>query len=123
MRIIAVCDNRLILNCLENAIEMAVQSDVDLKTFMLPSEALQYAREHPVDVAFVDIDMKKPLMHGLFLAQKLKELNPRVNLVFVSETDEYATEAWNIPASGYLQKPVKQEQVVRAMGDLRYRTV
>ncbi len=123
MRIIAVCDKRPTLNSLENAIEMSVKSDAELKTFMLPSEALQYARGHPVDVAFVDMDMKLPLMHGLFLAKELAKLNPKVNLVFVSETDEYATEAWSLRASDYLRKPVIQEHIERVMGGLRYHTV
>ncbi len=123
MRIIAVCEKRLTLYSLKSAIEKFVKSDAEVKTFMLPIEALQYARGHPVDVAFVDMDMKPPLMHGLFLAQKLKELNPSVNLVFVSETDEYVMDAWRIYASNYLRKPVRREHVVQAMGKLRYQDI
>ena len=44
-----------------------------LKLFGSSGEAYEWAKEHPVDVAFLDIEM--PQMNGLELTRKLKELN------------------------------------------------
>ncbi len=81
-------------------------------------EALQYAAGHPVDVAFLDIVM--PGMNGLELAQGIKKLKGRTNIVFVTGHSEYALEAHMLYASGFLMKPVSKEDVQECLDHLRY---
>ena len=80
--------------------------------------ALDYVRDHAVDVAFLDIEM--PDMSGIELARRIKDVNATVNIVFVTAYEEYALDAHKLYASGYLLKPVKEEDVRRALDNLRY---
>ena len=55
---------------------------------------MEYARENPVEAAFLDIEM--PVMNGLVLAQKLRELIPGIVIIFVTGYEQYAMDAFRI---------------------------
>lgn len=116
MRIIAVDDERPALNILTRAIREAAPK-AQLDEFLSAVAALEFARHNPIDVAFVDIKM--PEINGIALAQELSKLYPKVNIVFVTGYSEYATDAFDIWASGYLMKPADTEQVTAALKNLR----
>ena len=77
MRVIYVDDEQPALDNFR--LTTANFSEIDsLELFQDGEEALGYVREHPVDAAFLDMEM--PDIHGLGLALKLRELdqkNPR----------------------------------------------
>ena len=54
----------------------------ELNMFHDGNEALEYARNNTVDVAFCDMEM--PGLHGLELAKKLKAHDPNIRIVFVT---------------------------------------
>lgn len=83
-----------------------------------PEEAISYLRDHPVDVAFLDVEM--PKMNGLLLAQEMTLLHPRINIVFVTGHTEYALDAYALYASGYLMKPASREDVEKCLAHLRH---
>ena len=80
-------------------------------------ETLRYAAGHPVDVAFLDIEM--PEMNGLEMAAELKKLQPDINIVFVTGHVEYALDAHAVFASGYLVKPADVSDVEKVLRNLR----
>lgn len=112
MRIMAVDDEELALADIEGLLREA-DPTCTCVGFQLPREALAYAREHPVDVAFLDIEM--PGMRGIELARALKDVNPEVRIVFVTSYDSYAVEAFSVRATGYLLKPARVEDVRREL--------
>lgn len=69
------------------------------------------------DVAFLDIEM--PGMSGIELAKKLKDIKPYLNIIFVTAYTDYALEVHSLYVSGYLLKPIKKEDVVTALDNLR----
>ncbi|OUO91103.1 hypothetical protein B5F40_04785 [Gordonibacter sp. An230] len=96
---------------------------VDIRLFSLSREALAFARERRVDVAFLDIEM--PGMGGLALAKALKDIDPDAHIVFVTSYERYAVDAFSVHATGYLLKPARLEDVRRELAfigdDLRRR--
>lgn len=62
----------------------------------------------PTDIllimALLDIDM--PSMNGIELAAKIKMLRPEVSVIFLTGYSQYALDAFNVHASGYLLKPM-----------------
>ncbi len=56
------------------------------------------------DMVFMDIEM--PHINGFETAQRLRELDPAVALVFVTGYAQYAPRGYEVNASGYLVKPV-----------------
>ena len=74
-----------------------------LELFWDGKKALEYARSHVIDVAFLDMEM--PGLHGLALAMKLREINENIRVVFVTAYSQYALDAWKVDANGYVLKP------------------
>lgn len=74
-----------------------------LETFSQSEAALEWAKNNPVDVAFLDIEM--PVMNGIELAKHLKELDENIRIIFVSAFEQYALQAFGVDAIGYLLKP------------------
>lgn len=80
-------------------------------------EALALARETPVDLALIDVNM--PNMNGLSLVSKLRKLDAykfTPILMVTTETDEYRKKkARAIGASGWLAKPFTAERLIGAV--------
>lgn len=80
-----------------------------LRTFQSGEEALAFAKNNTVDAAFVDMEM--PGIHGLELAKKLKQHDPRIRVIFVTAYSQYALDAWGVDATGYLLKPYTAAEI------------
>ena len=116
MHIIATDDEQSALNVLMGAIKEAVPLGT-VHGFRNPLEALEFMKETKCDVAFLDIQMRE--MSGVVLARKLKEIYPKVNIVFVTGYSQYASEAFSMHASGYVYKPVTVDKIIDEMENLR----
>lgn len=112
MRFLAVDDEPLMLNGLVSAIQ-SVRPEAEVLSFTKPEEALEAAKEQPMDVAFLDIRMGG--MTGLQLAARLKKIKPDIHVIFATGYSEYAVDAFAIRATGYLLKPVAEEDVEREL--------
>ena len=117
MTILAVDDETGALTALKQKIQVAVP-DAQLTIFISPEEALEYAGNNQFDIAFLDIDM--PQMSGIELAKRLKKVNPKVNIIFVSAYSQYGVDAFALYASGYLLKPISCEDIKKQLENLRY---
>jgi two-component SAPR family response regulator len=60
-----------------------------------------------------------PYMNGINLAKLIKSKCPYSNIIFMTAYSEYAVDAFNVRASGYLLKPVTCEQLEAEIADLR----
>ncbi|MBO9605637.1 MAG: response regulator [Paenibacillaceae bacterium] len=83
------------------------------------SEALTAAAATRPDVAFLDIEM--PGINGLELAERLTELCPEMEIVFVTAFSEYALQAFRTNAIDYLIKPVRQDDIAACARKLQRR--
>ena len=117
MRILCLDDEPLALKMLEAAVREA-KSDAEVTAFRKQADLLEEAKQNGCDVAFLDIHMRG--MNGVELAKKLKEVNPTMNIIFVTGFSEYAGEAMKLHASGYIMKPVTAEEVEQELSDLRF---
>ena len=105
---IAVDDEALMLGALVTAIE-ASPDITEVAKFSDCEQALEFVKEHPIDIAFLDINMRG--MGGLALAEKIIESRPNCKIVFCTGYEEYALPAFRLHASGYLMKPIAAEDV------------
>jgi len=117
MKILAIDDSVPALKLLTNSIAEA-QPQAEVYAFSKPSELLAFAKEKPCDAAFLDIQMWG--MNGLEVAKELKDLNPKINIIFVTAHSKYASEAFDLYPSGYILKPVTKEAVEREIENLRH---
>lgn len=74
-------DEKLALRDLTQILEL-VLPEASVSGFRTPQEALAHAWAVPVDIAFLDVEMKG--MNGLELAKQLKDMPGRTNIVFAT---------------------------------------
>ena len=112
MNILVNDDEPLQLEELVNILSQ-IRPNADIFPYTWPDDALEAARQHPIDIAFLDIQTGG--MNGLQLAVELKKVKPDIHIIFVTGYSQYAVEAFSIHATGYLLKPVTEEAVNREL--------
>lgn len=117
MVFLAVDDEQLVLRHLTDVLQKT-EPEAAVYGFNQPTQALAFAENNKIDVAFLDINMAG--MNGLMLAKRLKDIYSKTNIVFVTGYSEYAVDAFSLSASGYLLKPISPEAIVRELSRLRY---
>ena len=115
--VIIVDDDRIILKGGIPIIKSVIPN-AEVTGFTKPSDAVQYAKENKVDLAFLDIEMG--MTSGLELCSTLLEINPRTNVVFVTAYSNYSLDAWGTRAVGFILKPITAESVSEMVKRLRY---
>ena len=71
--------------------------------------AISYVQKNPVELALLDIRM--PIMNGIELAVKLRDICPDILIVFISAYDEYIRDSNLIGGDYYIVKPYKRETI------------
>ena len=92
----------------------------DVQTFLFAEPALEYAEKFGCDVLLCEIN--PPRLEGLFLAEKVKKINPKVNIIFVTvcSENEHAKAVMRLKPSGYLTKEATNIQILEELKNLRY---
>lgn len=112
MNVIYVDDERLALECFEYEAR-TIPGIAQLELFNSAEDALGFARQNDVDAAFLDIEM--PDMSGLLLAKALRDIHPNICIIFVTAYSNYALEAFDVDAIGYILKPYDREAIEHAL--------
>jgi YesN/AraC family two-component response regulator len=119
MTIVCVDDHSIMLRGTKQSVEQ-ILPDASIAAFANADEALGFAKENGCDVLISEIELCG--VDGLTLAKRVKNINPKVNIIFLTVCDEkeYAKEVFQIKPSGYLLKPAKREQLEKELKNLRY---
>lgn len=68
----------------------------------------------PYDMLMLDVDVPNG-MNGVQTATKIREQNPDVIIIFITNYEKYALDAYRVDAIDYLVKPVALESLRRVM--------
>lgn len=117
LNVIMLDDEKIILKG-EIPILEEVLPDTAIIGFTKPSEALAFARNNRIFLAFLDIEIGKT--KGLDVCRELLEINPHTNVIFLTAYMEYSFDAWDTGACGFMLKPLSAEAVRRQLSRLRY---
>ena len=119
MKIIVADDEILQLNKLERSVKQVVPS-AEIFSFNDPFELMEWIEKcgYNADIAFLDIEMGP--VSGIAVAKKLQSFNPKINVVFVTGFNRYATDAFELRASGYVAKPATEQKIRAEMENLRF---
>lgn len=116
MRILIVDDVAFLRDELREAIER-VSPDNEYSEAENFDGAVKLLDERSFDIAFLDIQM--PGKNGLQIAEKAKQISPKTNIVMVTAYSEYALEAFKLFVSGYLLKPINDNDLKAVLDNLR----
>lgn len=115
--VILVDDRKLVLNGGLLIVEEALPH-TNVVGFTDGEKAIEYAKSNRVALALLDIELRG--MSGLTLCHRLLEINPRTNVVFTTAYDQYALDAWDTGACGFLLKPITVDLLKEQLKKLRY---
>ena len=92
--------------------------NANISGFTRPSEAINYAQNNPIALAFLDIEMGK--LNGLEVCRELQRINPNTNVIFLTAYMDYSLDAWKTGASGFIIKPITAAEVRNQLARLRF---
>lgn len=120
MNIIAVDDEKLALDSLLRVLRKIFDNS-EITGFQRGKDALSAADRmkqegKQVDYAFLDVEMRE--INGIALAKRLKEICPSVRILFVSAHNQYACEAFQLHAKGYILKPATEDLIVETLDSM-----
>ncbi len=84
-----------------------------IRTATNGADALKILQGGDIDVVFCDIMM--PGLDGIDLARVLSKFATRPRVVFVTAYDEHAVAAFDLDATDYVMKPVREERLSEAV--------
>ncbi|MDD3335262.1 MAG: response regulator [Eubacteriales bacterium] len=118
MIVAMVDDEPLALRALEAAVKEA-KPTAELHSFSSGSLLLSSIQSKQLmpDVAFLDIEL--PGIGGIELAKQIKLLSHQTWIVFVTGFTQYAVEAFQIRAKGYVMKPVSTEAIRAELEEMK----
>lgn len=79
--------------------------------------AVRLLNSNRFDIAFLDIHLHGK--NGLAIAESIKRISPDTNIVMVTAYSEFALDALKLFVSGYLLKPVNDEDLKTVLDNLR----
>ncbi|MBQ3512930.1 MAG: response regulator transcription factor [Lachnospiraceae bacterium] len=86
---------------------------LELVNFIAGKDMVEYIKKEPLDIAILDVDMIG--MDGMEVAKNLKEVNEDIVVFFITGHSEFAVEAFDVDAIGYVMKPVDKEKLERTL--------
>lgn len=110
MKILCVDDETLVLGLVVSMCRELPQKP-EVVGFSRSGDALQWLKTNAPEIALLDINMAD--FNGLHLAAMIKQRSPNTSIIFLTGYSEYAVDAFELRAAGYLLKPVSLERLAR----------
>lgn len=119
MTILCVDDHPVIVNGVKTSVSQLCP-DADIQAFTKAKDALVYAQAHGCDILLCEIELYNH--GGIALAEQIREINPQVNIIFatVCSEQEHAQEVMQLQPSGYLTKPITENDLAAVLQQLRF---
>ena len=70
-----------------------------------------------MDILFLDIDLKDS--NGITLARKIRTIDKKVKIIFISNHKNFKSAAFSVRAFGYVDKPTNKEQIHQHLEDIK----
>lgn len=117
MKILAVDDEKIALDHITGILKR-LEPDAEIISCRRGDQAMEAMESGDIQIAFLDIDLRD--INGIELARRMKLKYPTLNIVFTTGYGDYAGDAFDLHASGYVLKPLTDEKVQRELKDLRH---
>lgn len=117
MNIIILDNHKLIIKEIRRQV-LSVLPEAECVCFTKQREAIEHVKKNRVDVALLDVDM--PGLNGIEVAEMMCQINPRLNIIFITGFPEYALQAFTVPVSDFIVKPVSEDALRASFQKLRF---
>ncbi|SES77657.1 LytR/AlgR family response regulator transcription factor [[Clostridium] polysaccharolyticum] len=114
---VGICDDE-VLHVKINGVfvkEIAKRENYDIVVagFTKANQLKEYLRKEKLDLLFLDVDLGSD--SGILLAAELMKEYPDLVIIFITGHREFACEAFDVEAIGYLVKPVEEQKMKRVL--------
>lgn len=109
--IILLDDEKHCTDILETLITKVNKDYNIIGVFNNPFDALDFIKNHEIDLFFLDIEM--PEMNGFKLLDKILPVN--FDIIFTTAYDQYALRAFEYSAINYLLKPITEKAIIKTL--------
>lgn len=116
---ITICDDmpkelKMIRKAVDAYAEIHTELSFDIDEYSAATDVLNAVEKGKTyDIALLDICM--PGILGTDVAEQMLARNPKMSVIFLTTSDEYAVAAFALNAAHYLLKPFSQEQFNEAL--------
>ncbi len=114
---IALCDdNQLFLDAFAKTVSSLINEDHNILKFASSSDLLDRIEDYSsdcIDIVITDIEM--PGLDGVNMAKELKNTQPRIQFIFVTNYTEYIQEVFSVNPIYYILKPVDKVKLAEAL--------
>lgn len=87
--------------------------DVVLAAFASGKSVLEFLETKKLDILFLDIDLG--IESGISIAERIAAKYPEVVIIFITGHREFANDAFDVDAMGYIVKPVEEKKIERVL--------
>ncbi len=115
--IVIVDDNKTVLSDSLFVLEEVVPN-ATITGFNKAQKVIDYAKVNRIDLAILDIELG--MTSGMNLCRTLLDINPCTNVVYLTAYPDYALNAWDTDACGFLVKPLTPALIRKQLKKLRY---
>ncbi len=126
---VAICDDdlnqlRLIKSSIEQYALHHEEHSFEIDCFSNPFEFLEHIEKTDIyDILILDIFM--PGIMGIDIAKQIRSSNKKIEIIFLTSSQDYAVQAFSLKATHYIVKPYEPEEFIeaidRALHKLNYR--
>jgi two-component system response regulator LytT len=88
--------------------------DMEISTFTDSDLFLSECQKKPYDIVFLDVEM--PAKNGIDIGKQIRRADDKVVIIFFTSYPEYAIDAYDCEAFGYLLKPISCEKLEDTLG-------
>ena len=119
---IAVCDDEIVQQKVMQALLQKYFEENDtLAEVKFYSSGQEYLKEKKSEILNTDIfllDIFMPELNGIDIGKELKSIGAKGKIIFITAGNDFITEAFEIQAFSYIQKPVIYEKVSKVMNSV-----
>lgn len=97
--------------------DIVVESELAKEVFLAENlkEAVNYLKNESIDICFMDIEM--PGEKGIFINDFINRDKYKFKLIYTTAYEEYAVDAFEVGANGYLLKPIRVSKVLKILSE------
>jgi DNA-binding LytR/AlgR family response regulator len=118
MNILICDDNKDVVVQEEFVIEeamAAIKKCGNIKTFTLAKDCMKHIQENKNAYEIIFLDIEMPYISGIEMAKKIKEINPFIQIIFVTSFEKYSLSAYEAHPFHYVVKPLQTKKVMEIL--------
>lgn len=113
MRKLVICDDgemdrSLLQSILEQCLEELTEK-IEVVAYASGQTLIDDVKDGDLDIGLLFLDIHMEGMDGIEVARQLRQMGCRASIVFLTASNDYAQESYEVHANGYLLKPFDPE--------------